>query len=187
MHRYHLQCRNTSWAVTVVWLLLVNQHSSPVDDCPHFEDTTAFTLAICRARLSRRNHDLGAVRAAEASDGGTDHVLAKLGVQTRLPPLFRLPAWASPVRMQHWRHYTPATEYVHDPPHTLRAVLSMIDLDLAVAKVVDKDAGVASGRRVRSWDAVKRCRSASGSTWEVTAVFEEANEGHRGERWGETL
>ena len=27
------------------------------------------------ARLSRRNHDLGAVRAAKDSDGGTDHIL----------------------------------------------------------------------------------------------------------------
>jgi hypothetical protein len=35
-------------------------------------------------------------------------------------------------------------EYLNAPLHTLRAVPSMIDLDLAIAQVVDEDAGVAS-------------------------------------------
>ncbi|KAH9162885.1 hypothetical protein EDB89DRAFT_608986 [Lactarius sanguifluus] len=45
-------------------------------------------------------------------------ILAKPSVQTLLPPLFRLHAWANPVHLPHWRHYTHATEYVHGPPHT---------------------------------------------------------------------
>ncbi|KAH9171776.1 hypothetical protein EDB89DRAFT_2229826 [Lactarius sanguifluus] len=73
-------------------------------------------------------------------------ILVKPSVQTPLPPPFRWLAWASPVRLPHRRHYTPATEYVHGPPHTLRAVPSLIDLDLSVAEVVNEDAGVASGR-----------------------------------------
>lgn len=102
-------------------------------------------------------------------------ILAKPSVQTLLPPLFRWLAWASPVRLPHRRHYTPATEYVNGPPHTLRAVPSMIDLDLAVAEVVDEDAGVASGPR-RSEGAVKRRGSPSGSVQEKTVTFE-ASEG----------
>ena len=88
--------------VAVVCLLLVNQHPSPVDDHPCFEDAIAFVSvslgiitnflilearprAECRpvhlrharrgARISCRNRDLGAVRAAKDSDGGTDHIL----------------------------------------------------------------------------------------------------------------
>ncbi|KAH9005584.1 hypothetical protein EDB86DRAFT_3098618 [Lactarius hatsudake] len=108
-------------------------------------------------------------------------ILAKPSVQTLLPPLFRWLAWASPVRLPHRRHYTPATEYVHGPPHTLRAVPSMIDLDLAVAEVVDEDAGVASGRRGRSSGAVKRRGSPSGSVQEKAVTFEEVSEGGTGE------
>ncbi|KAH9047514.1 hypothetical protein EDB83DRAFT_2677071 [Lactarius deliciosus] len=104
-------------------------------------------------------------------------ILAKPSVQTLLPPLFRWLAWASPVRLPHRRHYTPATEYVHGPPHTLRAVPSMIDLDLSVAEVVDEDAGVASGRRGRSSGTVKRRGSPSGSVQEKAVTFEEVSEG----------
>ncbi|KAH9047501.1 hypothetical protein EDB83DRAFT_1465604 [Lactarius deliciosus] len=81
------------------------------------------------------------------------------------------------MRLPHRRHYMPATKYVHGPPHTLRAVPSMIDLDLSVAEVVDEDTGVASGRRGRSSGAVKRCGSPSRSVREKAAVFEEASEG----------
>lgn len=59
-------------------------------------------------------------------------LLAKPSVQTLLPPLFRWLARAGPVRLPHWRHYTPATGYVNSSPHMLRSVLGMIDLDLAV-------------------------------------------------------
>jgi hypothetical protein len=109
-------------------------------------------------------------------------ILAKPSVQTLLPPLFRWLAWASPVRLPHRRHYTPATEYVNGPPHTLRAVPSMIDLDLTVSQVVDEDedAGVASGRRGRSEGAVKRRGSPSGYVQEKTVRFE-ASEGGMGE------
>ncbi|KAI9462865.1 hypothetical protein BJY52DRAFT_116203 [Lactarius psammicola] len=104
-------------------------------------------------------------------------ILAKPSVQTLLPPLFRWLAWASPVRLPHRRHYTPATEYVHGPPHTLRAVPSMIDLDLAVAEVVNEDAGVASGRRGRSDGVVKRRGSPSESVREKFVAFEASERG----------
>jgi hypothetical protein len=65
-------------------------------------------------------------------------MLAKPVVQTLLPPLFRWHPHASPMRLPHRRHYTPATEYSRGPPHTLRAVLSMIDLDTAMTEVVDE-------------------------------------------------
>jgi len=78
-------------------------------------------------------------------------MLAKPIVQTLLPPLFRWLAHASPVRLPHRRHYTPATEYSRGPPHTLRAMPSMIDLDLAMAQVVDEGSGgIASGREGRN-------------------------------------
>ncbi|KAH9047509.1 CHAT domain-containing protein [Lactarius deliciosus] len=108
-------------------------------------------------------------------------ILAKPSVQTLLPPLFRWLAWASPVRLPHRRHYTPATEYVHGPPHTLRAMPSMIDLDLSVAEVVNEDAGVASGRCGRSPGAVKRRGSPSGSVQVKAITFEEVSEGGTGE------
>jgi len=44
----------------------------------------------------------------------------------------------------------PATEYSRGPPHMLGAVPSMIDLDLAMAEVVDKAGGVTSRREGRS-------------------------------------
>ena len=78
-------------------------------------------------------------------------MLAKPSVQTLLPPLFRWLAHASPVRLPHRRHYTPATEYSRGPPHTLRAMPSMIDLDLSVTEIVDgDDGGIASGREGRT-------------------------------------
>ena len=66
-------------------------------------------------------------------------------MQTLLPLLFRWLARASPVRLPHRRHYTPTTEYSGGPPHTLRAVPSMIDLDLAVTEVADEAGGVTNG------------------------------------------
>ncbi|KAH9025948.1 hypothetical protein EDB85DRAFT_2149400 [Lactarius pseudohatsudake] len=198
--------------VTVVCLLLVNQHPSPVDDCPCFEDAIAFASVIlgiitsfwCSKRVPALNTDLFiSVTPGAALDSPAAittwvlfallklvtgvliifswRILAKPSVQTLLPPLFRWLAWASPVRLPHRRHYTPATEYIHGPPHTLRAVPSMIDLDLSVAEVVDEDAGVASGRRGRSSGAVKRRGSPSGSVQEKAVTFEEASEGGTGE------
>ena len=92
-------------------------------------------------------------------------------VQTLLPPLFRWLARASPGRLPHRRHYTPATEYSRGPPHTLSAVPSVIDLDLAMAEV-------ASGREGRGagTGAVKRRYSPSGYGQEKAVVFE-ASEG----------
>lgn len=197
--------------VTVVCLLLVNQHPSPVDDCPCFEDAIAFVSVILGSItsfwLSKRVPALNADMFTSVTPGAALdspaavttwvlfallklvtgiliifawRILAKPCVQTLLPPLFRWLAWASPVRLPHRRHYTPATEYVHGPPHTLRAVPSMIDLDLAVAGVADEDAGVASGRRGRSQGAVKRRGSPSEFVQEKTVVFE-ASEGGTGE------
>ncbi|KAH9014871.1 hypothetical protein EDB85DRAFT_2157118 [Lactarius pseudohatsudake] len=159
--------------VTVVCLLLVNQHPSPVDDCPCFEDAIAFASVIlgiitsfwCSKRVPALNTDL--------------FISVTPGAALDSPAA--ITTWVFPVRLPHRRHYTPATEYVHGPPHTLRAVPSMIDLDLSVAEVVDEDAGVASGRRGRSSGAVKRRGSPSGSVQEKAVTFEEVSEGGTGE------
>jgi len=195
--------------VTVFCLLLVNQHPSPVDDCPCFEDSIAFVSVILgiisctwySKRVPALNADLfTSVTPGAALDSPAAvttwmlfallklvtgisiifawRIVAKPSVQTLLPPLFRWLAWASPVRLPHRRHYTPATEYVHGPPHTLRAVPSMIDLDLAVADV-DEDAGVASGRRGRSEGAIKRRGSPSGFAQEKAVAFEASEGGTR--------
>ncbi|KAH9020631.1 hypothetical protein EDB85DRAFT_2152955 [Lactarius pseudohatsudake] len=172
-------------AVTVVCLLLANQHLSPVDDCPCFEDAIAFASVIhhhrllvleARPRAEYRPVHLGPVLDSPAAITAwvlfallkpmtgvliifSWRILAKPSVQTLLPPLFRWLPWESPVRLPHRWHYTPATEYVHGPPHTLQAVPSMINLDLAVAEVANEDAGVQ----------------------EKAVVFEEASEGGTGE------
>ncbi|KAH8992699.1 hypothetical protein EDB92DRAFT_1815843 [Lactarius akahatsu] len=153
--------QSSDWSVC---LLLVSQYPSPVDDCPCFEDAIAFALVTLDIITSFGARNVALIIFSW-------RILAKPSVQTLLPPLFRCLAWASPVRLPHRRHYMPATEYVHGPPHTLRAVPSMIDLDLAVAEVVDEDAGVASGRRVRSSGVVKRRGSPSGSVQEMQMVL----------------
>jgi hypothetical protein len=194
--------------VTLVCLLLVNQHPSPVDDCPCFEDAIAFVSVVlgiitsfwCSKRLPALNADLFTSRTpGSAFDSpiavttrmlfavlklttGVSTIfawrmLAKPTVQTLLPPLFRWLAHASPVRLPHRRHYTPATEYSHGPPHTLRAVPSMIDLDLAVAEIADGgDGGIASGREGRTAGvgagAFKRRGSPSEYAQEKGVVFE---------------
>lgn len=194
--------------VTAICLLLVNQHPSPIDDCPCFEDAIAFISVFlginvgfwCSKHVPALNTDLFFSVTPGASFDSTAaittwmvfallklvtgiliifswRILAKPSVQTLLPPLFRWLAWASPVRLPHRRHYTPATEYVNGPPHTLRAVPSMIDLHLAVAQVADEDAGVASGRRGRSEGAVKRRGSPSGFVQEKNVVFEASERG----------
>jgi len=102
-------------------------------------------------------------------------MVAKPTVQTLLPPLFRGLARASPVRLPHRHHYTPATEYSHGPPHTLRAVPSMVDLGLTIAEVVDEGSGgVASGRAggTTNKGTIKR----RGTPAEKSVVFE-AHEG----------
>lgn len=57
---------------------------------------------------------------------------------------------------------------MNGPPHTLRAVPSMIDLDLAVSWAVDEDANVARARALLS--------GPSGFVRETTVMFE-TNEG----------
>jgi hypothetical protein len=194
--------------VTAICLLLVNQHPSPVDDCPCFEDAIAFVSVFiginvgfwCSKHVPALNIDLFTSVTPGASFDSTAaittwllfallklvtgiliifswRIIAKPTVQTLLPPLFRWLAHASPVRLPHRRHYTPATEYVNGPPHTLRAVPSMIDLDLTVAQVEDEDAGVASGRRERSEGTVKRRGSPSGFVQEKTVAFEASERG----------
>ncbi|KAH9028199.1 hypothetical protein EDB85DRAFT_1618427 [Lactarius pseudohatsudake] len=131
----------TPLVVTMVCLVLVSQHPSPVDDCPCFEDAIAFTSVIlgiimsfwCSKRTPALNTDLFiSVTPGAALDSPTAittwvlfaplklvtgvliifswRILAKPSVQTLLPPLFRWLAWASPVRLPHRRHCTPATE-----------------------------------------------------------------------------
>jgi len=205
---------NSGWGaplvVTLVCLLLVNQHPSPIDDCPCFEDAIAFVSVISgiltsfwySKRVPAINPDyFTSVTPGASLDSFAAvttwmlfallklttgvlvifgwRMLAKPSVQTLLPPLFRFLARASPVRLPHRRHYTPATEYSRGPPHTLRAVPSMIDLDLAMAEVIDEGhAGVASGREGPSAlaGAIKRRGSPSDLTQEKTVVFE-AEEG----------
>jgi dihydrosphingosine 1-phosphate phosphatase len=195
--------------VTLVCLLLVNQHPSPVDDCPCFEDAIAFVSVILgiinsfwySKRVPALNPDLfTSITPGAAFDSPTAiatwmlfatfklitgilfifgwRLIAKPIVQMLLPPLFRWLAHASPIRLPHRRHYTPATEYSHGPPHTLRAVPSMIDLDLAMTEVVDETGVVASGPRERSIGAVKRRGSPpSDSVQEKAAAVVEAREG----------
>jgi len=191
--------------LTLVCLLLVNQHPAPVDDCPCFEDAIACVSVILGTAISfwyskrvpALNVDLfnSAMPAFDSPAAIATWVLlailklttgilvifawrmlAKPAVQTLLPPLFRWLAHASPVRLPHRRHYTPATEYSHGPSHTLRAVPSMIDLDLAVAEVVDEGSGgVASGRAGRTTNSDKSTIKRRG-TPEKSVVFE-AHEG----------
>ncbi|KAH9162887.1 hypothetical protein EDB89DRAFT_2234509 [Lactarius sanguifluus] len=171
--------------MTVVCLLLVNQHSSPllVLEARPPLNTDLFTSVTPGAVLDSPAAitTWGLFALLKLVTGVliifSWRILAKPSVQTLLPPLFRWLVWASPVRLPHRRHYTPATEYVHGPSHTLRAVPSMIDLDLSVAEVVDEDAGVVSGRRGRSSGAVKRRGSPSGSVQEKAVRFEEVSEG----------
>jgi hypothetical protein len=77
----------------------------------------------------------------------------------------------SPVRLPHHRHYAPAAKYPHGPPHTLRAVPSMIDLDLAMAEVIEESSGVASGPRERGVGVVKPRDSPSDSAREKVVTF----------------
>ncbi|KAH9047528.1 hypothetical protein EDB83DRAFT_2677080 [Lactarius deliciosus] len=159
MHEVEKSVQSSDWSV---YLLLVNQHPSPVDDCPSFEDTITFASVIlgiitnfwCSKCVPAPNTDLfTSVMPSAVLDSPAAITTWRA---TLLPPLFHWLAWASSVRLPQRRHYTSATEYMHGPPHTLRAVPGMIDLNLAVAEVVDRDAGVASGRRGRSFGAVER-------------------------------
>jgi dihydrosphingosine 1-phosphate phosphatase len=192
--------------VTLVCLLLINQHPSPIDDCPCFEDSVAFMSVILGIitsfGFSKRVPALNAGLFTSVTPGAAFdspaaivtwtlvallkvttgilvilawRMLAKPTVQTLLPPLFRWLAHASPVRLPHRRHYTPATEYSRGPPHTLRAMPSMIDL--AMAGVVDEgDGGIASGREGPNAGAVagafKRRGLASEYAQEKAVVFE---------------
>ena len=196
--------------MTLLTLLLVNQHPSPVDDCPCFEDAIAFISVIggivtsfwYSKRVPALNADLfTAVTPGAAFDSPAAvttwvlfallkvttgilivlswRMLAKPVLRTLLPPLFRWLAHASPVRLPHRRHYTPATEYSHGPPHTLRAMPSMIDLDMTMAEVVDEAGGVTSGRegRFTGTGAVKRRGSPSGYAQEKAVAFEASESG----------
>ena len=162
--------------------LLVNQHPSPLDDCPRFEDAIAFISVVLGSRElldSKRVAALNAGLFASVTPGAafdlpalvtTWVLLALLKVTTGIlvvlswrmlakpivrtpppaPPLFRYLPRARPVGLSHRRHYTLATEYSRGPPHMLGALPSMIDLDFAMAEVVDEAGGVTSGRERRS-------------------------------------
>ncbi|KAH9164555.1 hypothetical protein EDB89DRAFT_409019 [Lactarius sanguifluus] len=130
-----------------------------------------------RARLSRRNHDLGSIRTPEFSHRSTDHLLVAHSRQAEHADPATAAFPLACMGLPHCRHQTPATEYVHGPPHTLRAVPRMIDLDLSVTEVVNEDADVASGRRGRSSGPVKRRGPPSGSVQEKAVTFEEVSEG----------
>ncbi|KAH9014751.1 hypothetical protein EDB85DRAFT_1876234, partial [Lactarius pseudohatsudake] len=113
--------------VTVVCLLLDNQHLSPVDDSPCCEDTIAFASVIsgivtsfwCAKRSVTPAPALDSPAAIttwvlfallELVTGiFSRRILAKPSVQTRLSLLIPWLAWASPVRLPHRRHYTAAT------------------------------------------------------------------------------
>ena len=161
--------------ITTAICLLVNQHPSRIDDCPCFEDTISFvSVFLCNkhqcwllvlktrvrakyrpvhlrhswriVRLLHRNPDLGADRAVEARDRDTDHIPMAHPRQAKsnaAPAAFPM-ACAGESRAR----AAPASLYPRcEPAHTLRPVPSMIDLDLAVAQVVDDGPDVASGRR----------------------------------------
>jgi hypothetical protein len=197
--------------VTLVGLLLVNQHPAPIDDCPCFEDAIAFISVILgeitsfwfSKRVPALNAELfTSVMPGAAFDSPAAIVtwtlvallkvatgilvilawrmLAKPTLQTLLPPLFRWLAHASPVRLPHRRHYIPATEYSHGPPHTLRAVPSMIDLAMTGA-IDEDDGGIASGREGPNAGAVagavKRRVLASEYAQEKAVVFEASDGG----------
>ncbi|KAI9444062.1 hypothetical protein H4582DRAFT_1919024 [Lactarius indigo] len=159
--------------VTVVCLLLVNQHPSPVDDCPCFEDAIAFASVI-----------LGIITSFWCSKRLVTGVLIIFSwrIIAKPSPLFRWLAWASPVRLPHRRHYTPATG-ICALAHHIRCGRCRVcsTWTWLFAEVVDEDAGVASGRRGRSSGAVKRRGSPSGSVQEKAVTFEEASEGGVGE------
>ncbi|KAH8980121.1 hypothetical protein EDB86DRAFT_3088148 [Lactarius hatsudake] len=174
--------------VTVV-CLLVDQHPSPVDDCPCFEDAIAFASVIlgvitkllalkARPRAGYRpvhlRHPRRSTRLSRAIT--TYRIPAEPSMQTLLPLLFRWLAWASPMRLPHRRHYMPATVYVHSPPHTPRAVPSMIDLDLSQrswTRMQVSRAGACVGEALR----LSGAGPPSGSVQEKAAVFEEASKG----------
>jgi len=105
-------------------------------------------------------------------------LLAKAALHAVLPPLFRWLAYASPVRLPRRRHYTPATEYARFPPHNLRAIPSVIDLDLASVLdglEVPEDVGFASGRNEPLSKAIKR-RYSPGAVREKSVEFLEVDE-----------
>jgi hypothetical protein len=87
------------------------------------------------------------------------HILTKPSVHTLLPPLL---AWAN--HLPHRRHYTPATEYVNGPPHTLRAMPSMIVLDLGVARARLSALGPRQDSGRRRLLRLRRAREVQGRT-----------------------
>ncbi|KAH8992706.1 hypothetical protein EDB92DRAFT_1857080 [Lactarius akahatsu] len=138
-------------APLVVTVLLVNQHPSPVDDCPFLEDAIAFAsviLGIITPSLCSKRLVTGVPIIFSW------YILAKPSVQTLLPPLFLTCA------CPHRRHYMPAMEYVHGPSPTLL--------------------GRGRGCRLRERAAVKRRGSRSGSVQEKAVTFEEVSEGGTG-------
>ncbi|KAI0317450.1 hypothetical protein OF83DRAFT_1058645 [Amylostereum chailletii] len=187
--------------VLAVCLLMVNQHPQPVDDCPCFEDAIAIISVVMGILISfwvsKRVPSLDAALFTTVTPGHTLdttgawltwtlfallklatgilaifawRILAKPTTQTVLPPLFRFLA-RLPVDLPNRRHYTPATEYAHGPPHHLRAIPSVIDLDMTLN--MDDADGYASGTadKLRN-GAVKR----RGGQPEKTVEFREVKE-----------
>ena len=72
-------------------------------------------------------------------------LIAKPTAQSVLPSFFRfLARFVRPLELPNRRHYTPATEYAHHPPHNLRPIPSMLDLSLSVTAEGADAAGIAS-------------------------------------------
>ncbi|KAI0048889.1 hypothetical protein FA95DRAFT_1604846 [Auriscalpium vulgare] len=103
----------------------------------------------------------------------TWRLIAKPTVQVLLPPIFRWLARESPVALPTRRHYTAATDYVNGPPHNLRTIPSVIDLNLTVTESAEEDDAVTTGLKQRVSPAARR---RGVSNLEKTATFE-ADEG----------
>ncbi|VDB87849.1 unnamed protein product [Peniophora sp. CBMAI 1063] len=93
-------------------------------------------------------------------------LIAKPTAQSVLPPFFRfLARFVRPLELPNRRHYTPATEYAHHPPHNLRPIPSMLDLSLSVTAEGADAAGIASaldGKKHSDGTVTRRGNGSSG-------------------------
>ncbi|TDL24468.1 hypothetical protein BD410DRAFT_719424 [Rickenella mellea] len=157
--------------ITVIGLVMVNQHPQPIDDCPCFEDAIAFVSVIMGSLISQwhgAKYGFGPAFFSShmPGSGGDDwaalstwwlfaalkmvvgvliifmwRLLAKSVLHTVLPPVFRLAAHAFTLPTR--RFYTPATDYSFVPPEKgLHPIPSVIDLPSHLGVDVD---GFASG------------------------------------------
>ena len=189
--------------ITTAICLRANQHPSFVDDWPCFEDAISLTSGIkhqCRllvlearvcakyqpihlhhswhiVRLLHRNPDLGAVRAVEAREGGTDHMVHPRQAEHADPAASTLPlacmgelrAPSSPASLHardgvcEWPTAYAAGGAEHDRPR----------LDRRTGR------GRGCGRCERGEGAVKRRGSPSGFVREKNVAFEASERGAR--------